>query len=420
VRKSELSDATGPRATTVGNPFPAPSPTLPSVTVLWTAQPDAAGHARTVLSWPAVPGASGYVVWEATEAALSNAVGGAVATGPIRDRAANLKLRVAGSYAKSLAAFSRLNERPLQDTTIELVLPGSADTLYAYRLSSTTTQNMDSARTTEIVLVGVPHRDVPGTPRLEARVSSVDRRVTLTVIPGSGRMNSSAGAVLTPAALRIHRVRREALADQIGTMGPPVFAANTAGLPLVTVPALSGPVETGWQFEDTVAASWVPYYYRCVTLGRDAPDDGLRAGESPPSGTIRVLVPPHALPRLIAAPRQTGLAGMLLQFSTDLPYLPTPAGEGWLTIATLVGPTRTVLARLASTAIQAGPPLRTLGRPPAAILSTRSAAVAGVINVSVLIPPGPRIVVPPGTRTPPIAIVVTATDPLGRSTMVEV
>lgn len=403
LRPSSLSAETGPRATTLANPFPAPPPTLPAVTVLWTAQPDAAGRARTVLSWPAVPGASGYIVWEATEAALSHAVGGTAVAGAIRARAADLKARVAANPDASLAAFSRLNERPLTTTSIELVLPGSADTLYAYRLSSTTAQNMESARTTEIVLVGVPHRDVPGTPRIEARGSPADEQVTLTVVPGAG---------LPPAGLRVHRVRRESLADQIGTMGPPVISAATAGLAVVTLPSRSGPTETGWQFTDDVTAGWVPYHYRCIAVGHDAPDDGVRAGHSPPSGTARVLVPPPMPPLLSGVTRLSATAGLLLRFSTDLPFAPTPAGEGLLTVASVAGTTRTVLARVPSAAIAVGPPLVAAGSPPSAVSTSRTAAVGGVSDVSVLIP---------ATMLPAVAgaIVLTATDPLGRSTSLE-
>lgn len=402
IRPTELSAAVDPRATNVGNPFPAPPPSLPSVTVLWTAQADASGRARTVLSWPPVPAASGYIVWEATEAALFHAVsgGGSPTAGQgIRARAADLKTRVAANQAASLESFSRLNERPMAATAIELVLPGSADTLYAYRVSSITAQNIESARSTDIVLVGVPHRNVPGTPRLEARPDAANEQVELTVVPGHG---------LLPTALRIHRVRRESLAGQIGTMGPPVISVLVASLTPVSVVGRSGPVEIGWRFTDAVDASWQPYVYRCVAVGKDAPDDGIRAGDSPPSGMVRVLVAPTVPPLISGAVRAVGLAGTLLRFTTDLPFAPTSAGIGTLTIASVSAGQRTVLARRDSSSIEVGLPLSAVGPSATGVKATRRAAVSGVADVTVLLP-----------LQATGAIVLTATDPLGRSTTVE-
>ena len=407
VRPAELSEPTAPlRMAKIADPFPAPPPTLPNVTVLWTAQPDAAGRARTVLSWPSVAGAIGYIVWEATETALSEAVGGVAVGGAMRARAADLKSRVAAKPNESLQAFSRLNERPQPGTSIELALPGSADTLFAYRVSTITVQNVESDRSPDIVLVGVPHRDVPGVPRLEARPSSATERVSLTVVPAAQPIVP--GGPLTPAALRVHRVRRQSLAADVGTMGPPILSAATATLAPVPVPKLSGPAEQGWQFTDQVTASWSPYHYRCVTIGHDAPDDGVRAGESPPSGIVAVLVTPPLAPLLSTATRATGTAGVLIQLTTDLPMSPSPAGAGSLTIASVVGTQRTVVARLDSAEIPVAVAPSPMDSPVAAVTVTRAQAVAGLAVVSILVP----AVQAPGT------LVVTATDPLGRSTSV--
>jgi hypothetical protein len=404
VRPGQLSAPTTPVATRVANPFPAPPPVLPPVTVLWTALPDASNRARTVLTWPAVPGASGYTVWEATETALSHAVGGTAQTGAIRTRAADLKARVAASVNASFGAFSRLNERPLTATSIELVLPGAADTLFAYRMSSITTQNVESARTADVVLVAVPHLETPGTPRLEARASSADERVTLTVVPGSG---------LPPDRIAIHRCRRDSLSDQIGTMGPPIVSVATAGLPSVTVPSLSGPAETGWQFEDVVAAGWTPYFYRCVSFGRHLPDDGIHAGMSAPSGLVMVVVPPAVPPLLATATKTSGAAGALFTFTTDLPFNASPAGEGTITIAAIAAATRTVLATLSSTAIVVTTPPPVSGATPPNVVASRTATVDRESTVSVLIP---AALVPANA----VSFVVTATDPLGRSKSLEV
>ena len=401
VRPTELSVATSPRATSIRDPFPAPPPTLPAVTVLWTAQRDATGRARTVLSWPGVAGAVGYIVWEATETALSVAVGGTPVGGAIRVRAADLKARVAANQDASLSAFSRLNETPLAGTSIELELPGSADTLFAYRVASITSQNVESARSAEIVLVGVPHRDTPGTPHLEGVPTGGG--VLLTVVAGAGS---------APTGLRIHRVRRAGLAQQIGTMGPPVLSVATAGLTTVPVPVLTGPAQVGWQFLDAVDPSWTPYNYRVVAVGNDAPDDGVRAGSSPPSGIVEVLVAPLLAPLLIVAPAVRGTGGILLGVQTDLPVRATPAGTAGLRIAAVAGTARTVVGTLDPTTIPEGAALTATVPAGAGLVATRRAPAAGVSEITILIPPG---LVPAGA-----SLVVTATDPLGRPTSAEV
>ncbi len=401
VRPAELSAAVEPRATAVSNPFPAPPPTIPAVTVLWTAQPDAAGRARTVLSWPAVPGASGYIVWEATETALYDAVAGiSPPTGQaIQTRAADLKGRIMANQAASLATFSRLNERPMQATTVELELPGSADTLFVYRLSSITSANVESQRSTEVVLVGVPHIERPGTPHLEGRYDAATSQVVLTVVPGSG---------LAPHRLALHRARSSYLSEVVDTMGPALSSFDVSTLTPVAVPSLGGaPAASGFALTDTVAAGWTPYYYRVVAHGRDLPDDGIRSGASPASGPAVVVVPPPLPPSLGAVTVARNGSATLVICTIDLPHRATPAGTASLVVAS-VDPTgtRMVLATFDPASIPVGPVL-TLPVTLAAPEATRRAPVSGAFEVTALVPPTTG------------AVVVTATDPLGRSTAVE-
>lgn len=401
VRPGDLSGPTDPRATTVADPFPAPAPSMPPVTVLWTAQPDAAGRARTVLSWPAVPGASGYIVWEATETALYDAVAGiAPPTGQsIRSRAADLKTRILAQQAASLSTFTRLNERPQTATSVELELPGSADTLYVYRLSSITAQNVESARSTDIVMVGVPRLEQPGTPSLEARPDPATGQVQLTVVPGVG---------LPPARLAVHRVRTPLLAEVVDTMGPPRTTADVSALTPVAVPSLGGaPPRSGFRLTETVTASWRPYVYRVVALGRDLPEDGIRSGRSPASGAATVIMAPPLPPTVTSLTVTRNGSATLLDLTTDLPAQPTPAGPASLVVAA-VDPTgsRTLLATVDPTTVPEAPPL-VLPSTPGPVAATRRAPVGGTFSLTVLVP------------ATAAKVFVTATDPLGRSTAVE-
>jgi hypothetical protein len=228
--------------------------------------------------------------------------------------------------------------------------------------------------------------------------------VTLTVVPGT---------LLLPDRIAIHRCRRDSLSDQIGTMGPPIVSVATVGLPLVTVPSLSGRTETGWQFEDVVAAGWTPYFYRCVTFGRHLPDDGIHAGMSAPSVVAMVVVPPAVPPLLVTATKTSGAAGTLFTFTTDLPFTASPAGEGTITIAAIAAATRSVLATLSSTAIPVAAPPPIGGATPPKIIASRTATADGESTVSVLVP---AALVPASA----VSFVVTVIDPLGRSKSLEV
>jgi hypothetical protein len=401
VRPAEPSGPVDPRATTVSNPFPAAPPAIPQVDVLWTAQPDASGRARTVLQWPPVPGASGYIVWEATEAALYQAISNAAppAGQAIRARASDLKAKIMSDQAKSLGTFTRLNERPLQTTSIELTLPGSADTLYVYRLSSITAQNVESGRSDDVVLVGVPRIERPGTPALEGRYDAVTGNVVLTVVPGSG---------LPPQALAIHRVRTSLLAQVIDTMGPPMRTVLVPALSPVPVPSLSGPPRSGYEFSDPVQPGWVPYFYRAVAVGRDLPSEGIRAGRSPASGVTTVLAPPPMPPVVSGVTVSRSGSATLVSCSTDVPHRQTPVGSGRLVVATLdVSGTLSVVASFDTSAVRQAPALTLPGSPVTQPEATRRQPFGGVFDVTVLIPPTAS------------SIVVTATDPLGRSTAVE-
>ncbi len=401
VRPSELSGPTEPRATTVSDPFPAPAPVLPPVTVLWTAQPDAAGRARTVLSWPAVPGASGYIVWEATETALYDAVAGiAPPTGQsIRARAADLKARILADQAGSLSTFSRLNERPQTATSVELELPGSADTLFVYRLSSISSQNMESARSTDVVMVGVPRLETPGTPSLEVRHDPDSGLVELVVVPGTG---------LAPDRLAVHRVRTPLLAEVVDTMGPPRSTLAVSALTTVPVPSLGGaPPRIGFRLTDPVTPDWRPYVYRVVALGRDLPADGIRSGRSPASGAVAVVVPPPMPPALTGLSVARNGSATLVTLRTDLPSRPTPAGPAELVVAAVdAAGARSRLAALDPATVPEAAAL-VLPSAPGPVSATRRPPAAGTVEITVLVP------------TTTAKVVVTATDPLGRSTALE-
>jgi len=338
VRPAAPSAATGPRVAHAADPIPPDPPALPAIDLIWTALPDATGHARAMLRWTAVPGAK-YVIWEATETALRRAVD-PTATAPstpttILARAGALRSLVTAttqSHARSMIAFSRINERPIDATEVEVVLPGSADTLYAYRVSAITASNVESDRTrsSAVALVAVPRVIVPGRPRLLARAAPAGTR--LIVVPGKG----------SPATgFRLHRVRREGLAAEVGTMGPAVIAENASGWTAVSVPVsptTTAGAEPGQAVVDPVPESWYPYYYRAVAVGQEDPGNGGLPGESEPSAVAAFVRPPAAGPALDNVTAAANTTNRVVSFRTDLPVRATPVGRAEVAIIGLAAP----------------------------------------------------------------------------------
>jgi hypothetical protein len=223
--------------------------------------------------------------------------------------------------------------------------------------------------------------------------------VELVVVPGTG---------LPPDRLALHRVRTPLLAEVVDTMGPPRSTVPVTSLTPVQVPALGGaPSRSGFRLTDTVAPDWRPYVYRVVALGRDLPADGIRSGRSDASGAATVVVPPPMPPTLTGLTVVRNGSATLVTLRTDLPSRPTPAGSASLVVAA-VDPAgvRTTLVRLDPATV---PQAAALVLPSAAgpVAATRGAPVSGAVEITVLVP------------ATAAKVVLTATDPLGRSTALE-
>ena len=373
LRPAVPSDAAGPRVARAPDPIPPDPPTLPPIDLLWAALPDATGRARAVLHWPAVPGAVGYSVWEATEAAVRHAVDPTAAPPApgttILARAGALRTLITAtsqSQARSLVAFSRLQERPIAATEVELVLPSAADTLFAYRVSAVTAANVESARSASVALVAVPHRVVPGRPRLLLR--TVAGGIDVIILPGRGA---------TPAGFRVHRVRREGLAVEVGMMGPPVHDEAAAGWRPQDMPQRPGSsdLDHGRAILDPVPASWYAYHYRVVAVGTADPPNGGLAGESEPSALATGVRPPQAPPLLDTITVAANATNKVLSFRTDLPIRPSRVGRAEIAVMQLAAPSagarleRTPVLTVAPDQVEQGSPLMLLAAPTGAELA---------------------------------------------------
>ena len=334
VRPSQLSAQVGPRIATAADPLPAPNPTLP-VEILWTALPDATRTARALLSWTASPGATGYFVWEATETALRNKLAPTLPdpepTEGLVSRATVLRdlLLAPGARDRSLGAFARVNERQISGTSVELELPEAADTLYVYRISTITAAAVESERSDAFVIVAVPRRNVPGTPRLLLRA----RRDA----PSGIKVIAFAGPGKTPAGYRVHRVNGSSPVGDVGRMGPPIARADTPGWTDHSEPIRpGGPSEIGRCFLDTDAPSWATRNYRVVAVGAEDLANGEISGESEPSTLQSIVLPPDSNPVLedveLLSTEDATRTHVVLNFQMDLPISETPLGRGNISI----------------------------------------------------------------------------------------
>ena len=290
-----------------------------------------------ILEWTSDPKASGYFVWEATESALNHllapdAADPAPAT-PLVTRGAALKTLVLANQDKSLQGFARLNKDPILGSRTEIVVPAAASTLFAYRISAISATNVESGRSDQIAIFGVPRRNVPGTPRLLLRkASSPQTGMQVIALP------VETGAV--PAGFRVYRVRNEPLSHDGSTMGPAKFGETDASWLPYSATSLAGKPLSGKSIVDTGATpSWYPYYYRIKAVGMQDLANGMYSGESGFSDAQSGFVLPSGPPLIDTFNLSARFNFGLVTLITDLPA----------TAASPVGPALVELVHLVTT-----------------------------------------------------------------------
>ena len=371
IRSAELSAPVGPLVTRFADPIPPIEPVLP-VDLRWTALPDAAGRARAVLTWPASANAAGYIVWEGTEAALRHAVDPTLpepAPGTsVFERATALTQLVTAFVtpesvqraARSMSGFARLNTDLIRTNQVELDLPGRADTIFAYRISSVSAANLESPRSNSVALFAVPRRNQPGQPRLMLRAINNESQRGIDVI-------AFAGADPRAVGFRVYRVRNSALLNEVGLMGPPKIEHDNAAWRDFDLRAPDGTVQRGRAIFDPVAESWHPYFYRIVALGFDDPAHGEFRGESLASPVQQAFLTPAAPPLLANFATNANATNRLIRFRTDLPVKATPLGVAKIDLVQLTVTdgkmTRTPVLSIAAHDIAVGAPLTLLASP---------------------------------------------------------
>lgn len=314
-----FSDFTNPTSATVKDPLPAAPPTLAGPPINWTALPDATGVARYRLSFSTVTHADGYIIYEATEAAIRRAAGLAPITDQdITTRATELFNNATRPVVRD--TYARLNPDLLEQPQLDVELPGAASGFYVYRVSSMTKERVES-ELSGALMVAVPRRITPGIPNL--RVQPNGSAVHIHVEDGIGE----------PADhIELFRTRSTMLMTDIDFMGPPV-ADESSPWTVVTDPANG---RTNFQLNDPVPPSWLPYYYRAVALGAHDEPAGLFPGRSGASPTIEAFIPPAGPPDLTAlSATLLGASRALVQFRSAAELRPSPLGNHKVGVLTI-------------------------------------------------------------------------------------
>jgi hypothetical protein len=274
--------------------------------------------------------------------------------------------------------------------------------------------NVESARSSTIALVAVPHRNQPVQPRLVLRKTAPSTgfpagKIQVIALPGAG------AAV---AGYRVYRVRSAALLADPGLKGPPKIDQGTPGWVPVPFQTLNGS-ETGMGIEDVVAPSWYPYYYQIVALGVNDPTNGEYAGESLPSAVQPGFLPPVDPPALTLISDTANTTNRVITFQTSLPVKATSLGVASLELVQVATAPdgrsiqRTTLLAVRVHEIPIGLPLTLLAAPTPAQLAAMPEITRGEADSTELV----QITVRFTADTVHGAIV--AHDPFSRTTLLD-
>ncbi|SDD21294.1 hypothetical protein [Niabella drilacis] len=300
--------------TQMDDPRPPAITTLPA-TVKFTAMPDAAKTARGKLTWPTATNAIGYHIWEASETAIRATLDKQLKqefpsdstkhlrplSEPLTDRATQLRdLLAQPKYSEPCQRFfSRVNKEPVLQPAIELSLPGSADILFLYQVSSVNSANIESKKS-NVIFFAVPQVIVPASPLLQVRrykkkleSDPVGEGIEVKVVSTIGE---------EPLGYHLYRVRKKIAGNDVGMKGLPVYLETDAQWIDTEITFLNGTSYKGKKINDLgVSKSWRPFVYQAVAIGRADPERGLYSGISGGSTTELIYFPPDIPPAIVSA-----------------------------------------------------------------------------------------------------------------------
>lgn len=307
------------------------APAVPPELVPLSSLPDAEGSSHARISWPAVPGAAGYVVYGSDEITMRSHYG--LGEPDLNDTLSDRVTELLDAWVASpdRRPFTRLVPRPVTGTSIDLALPRGTTGISTFVIVSMSAGQVEgpwpdpgsATLRDEVIVRATPRIAAPATPELEARVDGATVHLTVRTRPGhrAGR-------------IEIHRVRVDEAVRELDSMGPPVATVNEA-TPGWTVETDADGTPLVYRGTDTPGPSWRRVWYRAVAWADDEwpvpaqpfpfkiAERGLLSGRSPSSNAVSVVVPPPGPPDLspidVTWPGGS-LADVQLNWTTAAPF----------------------------------------------------------------------------------------------------
>jgi hypothetical protein len=314
--------AAGPLLAFASNPI-APEMSQPIVPL--GSMPDAQGRSHAKLSWPAVTGAAGYIIYEADELTLLNHYGAAepAPDATLSERYQKIKDLVGPDPARR--PFTRLTARPVTDTSLDVALPRGSRSIQCYLVITAgpgSTEGPwpapDGPALAALQAVAAPRIAAPPPPELVASADPDTGVVSLTVRTRTGHLAER---------VDIHRVAVPDAARSLATMGPPIATVSTSGGGWSVTPDGTGTLTVAGT--DAPGQSWRRIWYRALAWGKPDGLRGLVRGASAPSNPFSLVVPPATPPDLTPVTLTWpggGLGDVQLETTSTVPVGPTALG----------------------------------------------------------------------------------------------
>ncbi len=307
------------------------APAVPPELVPLSSLPDAEGRSHARISWPAAPGAAAYVVYSSDEITMRAHydLGEPNLDDTLSDRLT--ELLDAWVADPDRRPFTRRIAKPVTGRSVDVSLPRGTTGISTFVIVSLSAGQVEgpwpdptsSSLRDEVIVRATPRIAAPSTPEIEARADGSVVHLMVRTRPGH-----------RVGKLDIHRVRVDAAARELDTMGPPIETVNetTGGWNIETD---TDGTPLSFAGTDSPGSSWRRVWYRAVAWADDEwpvsgepfpeaiAERGLLAGRSPSSNAVSVVVPPPNPPDLspitVSWPGGS-LAHVLLSWTTTAPF----------------------------------------------------------------------------------------------------
>ncbi len=395
-----------PLVTSTGDPRP---PVVPIYHVKLGSIPDAAGSSHVQIAWTPQPNATGYFVYEATEASLLDAWG---LPEPHPRDTLDARLLVIRNHFKTLPVrrpFTRYNAKAITGTGVDIALPKGSTGIHVFVVLGVSAGQVESAwpagssPETSLIAVAAPHIAKPAAPMIEVQ-QFLDASTTPATFKAKVLVTTRPGP--RPGMVEVYRVRVDDAAKQVDTMGPPLvrLQGTSGGWSVATAPDPDyGPYITTVHGVDAPSGSWRRVWYRATSWTKEDDTRGGLPGRSEASNAAWVVLPPPEGPDV--TPIQLGggpaPADVTLQWTCTAPIKRTPLGPHRLSVrAAVAGSSPLIAVDVPLDALDHAPPASGSG-------VWIAGTAAGVTTY--------RALIRRAALTDVISAAVRITDPIGRT-----